>query len=162
MDEFDFDQPTFAEVIAYLHGVADGTRAHRRATGCGQDLPRPTCATPRRNAVPHTDRRAMCEPVQFTPVRTTLTYAADDSTWARAAAYLSNAPWAAASAVVPSPAEASAKRNTLPFLSPSASVEPPAESLWPENRASGVCLRVQPLSSEWYQLTGTDDGGNDR
>jgi hypothetical protein len=159
----DFDAPSFLEVIAYLHGVADGIRAGRRGAGslttCAQPATR-ACAPA---ALRASDGRHMCDQDEPLPItRRTVPYLPQgvDTAWPNfVPAALPRARGIDGTAE-DSAAPARRIHRTIPYLSAAVSIDPGATSAFPvDERISGVCLRVAPPSAEWFALTGTNDEG---
>jgi hypothetical protein len=152
----EFDAPNFGEVIAYLHGVADGIRASHSGTAslttCDAGPPAPCRAA----EVVVGSGRDVCDEARSLPiVRRRMSNAPQvvDTSWPRPANG-QESPWLDSS--VRSNTTGSGRQRTMPYLSSAVSVEPP-NAFPADDRTSGVCLRVVPPSTDWYRLTGTDD-----
>ena len=159
----DFDAPSFLEVIAYLHGVADGIRAGRRGAGSLTMCTQPATGACAAAALWACEGRHVCDQSPPQPItRRTVPYLPQgvDTAWPNfVPAALPRARWIDAAAEE-SAAPARLSHRTIPYLSASVSIDPGATRAFPvDERISGVCLRVAPPSAEWFALTGTDDDG---
>ncbi len=125
----DFDPPSFGEVVAYLHGVADGVRASRKGS-----VTLVTCTAP-----PSAPCTAAVVSIRsgVLSAGTPCDDAAPGPIPRRTMPYVSTA----ASATVAG----------------GESSVPSSVAGLPADRSSGVCLRVAAPSPEWFRLTGTDD-----
>jgi hypothetical protein len=159
----DFDPPSFAEVIAYLHGVADGIRAGRKGTGSLSPCSTHPASSCSGVTIASAEASAFCDAGEVLRPRRTIPYLPHgvDTAWPDfPSAPLPRARWIDASSVESAAPSARVTHRTIPYLSSAASIEPSASSGFPvDDRTSGVCLRVIPPSAEWFALTGTDDPG---